>query len=136
MTQAVAGLITDLCALEEALRAEKMDAVANLIRGFIRDYHKNNGPEAGMDWGKAAAQLDRRAAAMHRENDSLPPAARNTPFGVMTGTATIILSMMAEALDAGRGIPPKEDVDAIIAKIQSDRGAFVLAKLGLKPGTN
>lgn len=135
MTIAIDGLMTNLAALEAALRAEKMDAVANEVRRFIHGYHKAletpDAEPAAIDWAKFSAQLEVRAGAMARENASLPQAARNTPFGVMTGTATIILSMIAEALEVGRGEPPMEMVDALILRIQSDRGAFALAKLGL-----
>lgn len=134
--RAVDGLLLNVTALLRACQEEKLDALAGQVGGIIAEYHKTNETPASertaIDWQKLATQLETRAAELHRENAALPPAARNTPFGVMTGTATLILSLVAEAISVAQGEPPQAMVNEFLARLQADRSNFIMSRLGMK----
>lgn len=137
MNEPMNELISDLASFEAAMRAEGLGAAATMLSRYVNKFQKGAaaiGDAPGIDWGKVADRLETRAGKMHEENAALTTTARNTPYGVMTGTGTIILSMLAEAIGVGIGRPTQDKIDEALAALRQDRSAHIMAKITGKPG--
>lgn len=132
MNEAVTELLSDLAAIDLALRQEGFGDTASILARAVNRFAKGAaaiGEPRMIEWPKVAQCLEAQAAKMHAENAALPPAARNTPFGVMTGTATIILSMLSEAIGIGMGAPTQPRIDEVVASLRADRSAHIMARI-------
>lgn len=129
--------VNDVKTFVVALQREGMQNAANHLGHAVKAYEAAanipSADPAAMDWARVEAQLEARAGAMHQENSTLSPQLRATPFGVMTGTATIVLSMIADALRVGMGHPPDQNVEQIVAMLRADRTKIVLDRAAGPP---
>lgn len=122
----------DLAAFCIALDAEGFSDTAKKLHSHVGEFFGaiGKGGTPTIDWAAVAGKLEARAAAMHKENAALTPAARNTPFGIMTGTATIVLDMLAEAIGVGIGNPSSDRIDEVLSALRADRTALMIARKG------